>query len=1461
MAMQSKTWEVINNTKKTREEEELEKERLKKLKLSEQFLVPDIDVSTAPKTSSSFTAIQDSLVDKPLKSLGNKQRKITLTQLKNDEQFSEVSERFMESINSNENIYEYLRDANFSLSAAATRAAQMKRWDEQTIQDYTYLRQRFDNAEIGNFRERLGLIKDLGGDILLDPLNWLTALFALPSGGSSLGLNIGSRAVLQAALKKGTEKIIKEGSRRYTKAAAEQEVKKEAAKRFALLGATEGAAWTGLHDYFMQDIDITLGLQDDIQVDRILKSTAIGGVLGGGIGGLSGRYLAGPQYSKLLEKEFQFAAEGNVDVFIGKLGEKPFYKLGSEEPLALPAPKDKPKVKATDTPEVGPSPRQQQEEAWEAESRANAASSGSPNKDTDSNFLDWNISDKLKDKNPVTWFLRTFVSKPTEKFVDMLADNMPPIMENTLRKIRNDFDRGLTKGLDIAYKQAQLRKGYAPEINPSGKKSDLTTQSYGEYFGELIGKYHVGMEQAFGVVGLTGWRQLISADNNTKLKKLLQSDSIQVRKKREVVQEGTPQKGYNDTVYGRYTGEEEILIKTINKKNGKARWVKAEVGDLHADTNVTLDKKTYFGYARLRGLYDDVYDRGIIEGLFDEKAVKKLGYFPRIFNYNSIQKNRVSLESKIVRYNHANPDNEITTLDGFIKKVDNEWVDIPEQIAYKDDKGIDWNTFGFLRSQGKDSFEEVAAARYFFEVLDKKGKQQFYRNKKVKAWLKKNKFKQKDTWRYIANNISEDMSDDMAGINTRMKILKEDEYNYTGKVGQDGKLINQRVEDIDLWEYARRIKAKTIVDDMLSKKWSPQGVFKQTAGEGAGFLQTRVFSRIPDSELDEFVDTDVMKVSQNYFNNASQLLARSRYFGNNKIEMEREIFEPLMKELQETQIKGKKLTYDEAGQITKDFRKMIHKVAGVDDSHKNSWWNSSAVGRNLGDWLKLTQQMAHLPLATLSSITEPLILLTRDMSLNTAGSIGYALVDEGSNIISRTVRHIQMGAGKTLQGKGKKGLKGLGVEEVDGQYKLAQVSDDDWLELYKTGLALEQTVMERIEGLTGEALHNTAPKTLQNFFFKSNLLTQWTRAVQLASYTTGKRIIRQHARNLATNTNDLGMTLSKGKRLQLQEELGELGINHREAIDWWNNSLDSVTGKFDENLSKGLTNKFTLGEGERFLRNAEFYKKVNRGGNRFAKEIILNPSIQEANRPQWYSSPSAQLLVQFAGYPTVFTNTILKRFIRDGAKDVSRGELYRSSRILPTVMLMTAVAHVGNEIRSNGNARKDYVTGETKPNGEVFLDGVRRWGGFGPFDYVARFADQQERGMGAPTEIVKSIAGPIPQDIIDTIAYRRGFGELVTVNLPYFQTYDMIFGEGTKAKMRKVARGTKPKKPKKRKTRFGFEKGGLVYNVPNVPTEPDERVDKMTGEVYNKTAEFAQDVEDRALRGQMAGLGLRKPKI
>lgn len=59
--------------------------------------------------------------------------------------------------------------------------------------------------------------------------------------------------------------------------------------------------------------------------------------------------------------------------------------------------------------------------------------------------------------------------------------------------------------------------------------------------------------------------------------------------------------------------------------------------------------------------------------------------------------------------------------------------------------------------------------------------------------------------------------------------------------------------------------------------------------------------------------------------------------------------------------------------------------------------------------------------------------------------------------------------------------------------------------------------------------------------------------------------------------------------------------------------------------------------------NETFYSESMLGGaNRFTKEIILNPRAAEANRPDWFGRPDAQFLIQFAGYPTVFNNTILK---------------------------------------------------------------------------------------------------------------------------------------------------------------------------------------------------------------------------
>ena len=69
---------------------------------------------------------------------------------------------------------------------------------------------------------------------------------------------------------------------------------------------------------------------------------------------------------------------------------------------------------------------------------------------------------------------------------------------------------------------------------------------------------------------------------------------------------------------------------------------------------------------------------------------------------------------------------------------------------------------------------------------------------------------------------------------------------------------------------------------------------------------------------------------------------------------------------------------------------------------------------------------------------------------------------------------------------------------------------------------------------------------------------------------------------------------------------------------------------------------------------------------------------------------------------------------------------------------------------------------------------------------------------------------------------------------------------------RKGAKG----QPTGRFTRLGFEKGGEVLDVPNVPTEPDQRIDKMTGQPYDQQAGQAfVDKEDPLRRLGFVGGG------
>jgi hypothetical protein len=67
------------------------------------------------------------------------------------------------------------------------------------------LQNQFNNAELRGFKERFGLIKDLAGDIVLDPLNLVAAIFAIPTAGTSFALKEG----LAQTAKQGVKALAK----------------------------------------------------------------------------------------------------------------------------------------------------------------------------------------------------------------------------------------------------------------------------------------------------------------------------------------------------------------------------------------------------------------------------------------------------------------------------------------------------------------------------------------------------------------------------------------------------------------------------------------------------------------------------------------------------------------------------------------------------------------------------------------------------------------------------------------------------------------------------------------------------------------------------------------------------------------------------------------------------------------------------------------------------------------------------------------------------------------------------------------------------------------------------------------------------------------------------------------------------------------------------------------------------
>ena len=270
-----------------------------------------------------------------------------------------------------------------------------------------------------------------------------------------------------------------------------------------------------------------------------------------------------------------------------------------------------------------------------------------------------------------------------------------------------------------------------------------------------------------------------------------------------------------------------------------------------------------------------------------------------------------------------------------------------------------------------------------------------------------------------------------------------------------------------------------------------------------------------------------------------------------------------------------------------------------------------------------------------------------------------------------------------------------------------------------------------------------------------------------------------------------------------------------------------------------VNSRFKSWPSEKKLFQLSHIKKIN---NKNIKTILIRK--EKALKPVIQSNPKADILFQFLGYPTAFSNTVMKNAIRALVRD----PLTNSPRVLVGGMIMTQFAMWLNYWRSTPEQHKLI-----KNDREEVLKGLQRVGALGPMEHAYRFSESLQYSK-SPVASAALLGGPIWEDAIGAVAFKRGLAEILTRNLPGYGARAML-EKVTGAKLdNPVLRGAKkfdraaleaigvrqpPKTGLEIGTSIRYAEGGRVgfaegyeVSVPFAKEEPEERGNPYTGEPY-----------------------------
>ena len=475
-------------------------------------------------------------------------------------------------------------------------------------------------------------------------------------------------------------------------------------------------------------------------------------------------------------------------------------------------------------------------------------------------------------------------------------------------------------------------------------------------------------------------------------------------------------------------------------------------------------------------------------------------------------------------------------------------------------------------------------------------------------------------------------------------FMEEAPANYVPRMWKRSVIESKEVEFKQLLmnEGYSSDEANGIIDSMLGKVENV-GVIDSAGTGDTVFLMPRVLDKIADDNVyADFLENDLNKIVHEYGIQSARRISKLNVLGvRNKRDFQ-EIWIPrIEEELREAGLKRDPLME----QVGKDIGAVYSSITGEGVQRYGTGLQTAS------DVYTMTTRMATLPLATLSSLTEIFINISKVGFRNSFKGFAGAM-NEGFDTIAVKSKNLLSDAGLT--------------------------EPEIWREMQELGIAMDQAAGDVADRLGGEAIANSAIRKLNNGFFRANMLDQWTKFVQMTSYISGKNMITDNITEIAAARG----TKDSRRILRKKKELRELGVDIDQAMNWFDGGMKADNA---------------------------FNKEIQRGAGRYTNEVILNPEAASGLKPLLHSNPKTSVLFQLMGYPAAFTNTILKGAARKMIEDPT-GNVPKT---LAAGVIMTEVARFNNWARSGGSSEEEgenpYAAAILRwGGGGTYLDMFRR---------------------------------------------------------------------------------------------------------------------------------------------------------